>query len=195
MIASPVIEDITAIVLAGGRGQRVKEQDKGLIDFSGKKLVKHVIDSLSMQTKNIVVVANRNIQTYTDFGYPVVSDRIQGFQGPLAGIDAAFSSTGSSFLFCVPCDSPFIPNDVIQQFIKATTGNNPIVVASDGHRLHPVISLIHRSVWPDIENRLAQGQLRLMDWIESAGYDVVDFSTCPNVLQNLNTMDDMNSVS
>jgi len=146
-----------------------------------------------LQTKNIVIVANRNIDSYSSFGFPVISDRIDGFQGPLAGIDAAFSATGSPYLFCVPCDSPFIPSDVISQFIKATTGNNPIVVASDGNRVHPVISLIHRSVWSDIESRLSEGRLRLMDWIESAGYDVVDFSGCPNVLRNLNTIEDMNS--
>jgi len=193
VITTPTINNITAVVLAGGRGRRVEEQDKGLIDFLGKKLVEHVIDSLSLQTKNIVIVANRNVDIYSSFGFPVISDRIEGFQGPLAGIDAAFSATGSSYLFCVPCDSPFLPNDVINQFIQSATANNPIVVASDGNRLHPVVSLIHRSVWPDIENRLSEGRLRLMDWIESAGYDVVDFSSSPNVLLNLNTIEEMNS--
>ncbi len=195
MIISPVKEDITVVVLAGGQGRRVDEQDKGLIDFSGKKLVEHVIDSLAVQTQDIVIVANRNIDTYTSFGFPVISDRIQGFQGPLAGIDAAFSVMGSSFLLCVPCDSPFIPNDVINRFIRAATGNNPIVVASDGKRLHPVICLLHRSVWSDIENRLTQGKLRLMDWIESAGYDIADFSDCSNALQNLNTIEQINAAS
>jgi len=194
MIASPVIEDITAVILAGGKGRRVGEQDKGLIEFSGKKLVEHVIDNLSVQTNNIVIVANRNIDAYAAFGYPVVSDRIEGFQGPLAGIDAAFSVTGSSYLFCVPCDSPFVPDDAIDLFIRASTLNNPIVVASDGQRLHPVISLIHRSVWPDIENRLVQGQLRLLDWIEGTGYDLADFSSNPQALQNLNTIEQIQSL-
>ncbi len=193
MIISPVKEDITAVVLAGGQGRRVNEQDKGLISFSGKKLVEHVIESLSKQTKDIVVVANRHIETYTSLGFPVVSDRIEGFQGPLAGIDAAFSVTGSSFIVCVPCDSPFLPDDLIDRLVAAVSGNNPLVVASDGKRLHPVICLVHRSVWPDIEKRLAQGHLRLMEWIEANGYDVADFSTCPEMLQNLNTPEQLNS--
>jgi len=189
MIISPVKEDITAVVLAGGQGRRVNEQDKGLLDFGDRKLVEHVLDSLSAQTSDIVIVANRNVERYTAFGFPVVSDRIKGFQGPLAGIDAAFSVTGSSFLLCVPCDSPFIPGDLMTRLIKAASGNNPIVVAGDGKRVHPVISLVHRSVWPDIEDRLSEGRLRLMDWIEAAGYDVADFSSCPDVLQNLNTIE------
>lgn len=193
MIISPVKEDITAVVLAGGQGKRVDKQDKGLIDFSGKKLVEHVIDALSFETDDIVIVANRNIDTYSSFGFPVVSDRIDGFQGPLAGIDAAFSVTGSTFLACVPCDSPFLPNDVITRLVRAATGNNPIVVASDGKRLHPVVCLVHRSVWADIETRLEQGHLRLMEWVEAAGYDVADFSSCPEMLQNLNTVEQMNS--
>jgi len=193
VIASPVKEDITAVILAGGRGRRVDEQDKGLIKFADKMLIEHVIDSVSSQTNDIIIVANRNIETYAELGFQVVSDRIKGFQGPLAGIDAAFSVTGSSFLLCVPCDSPFIPNDLMQRFINTATGNNPIVVADDGQRLHPVISLIHRSVWPDIENRLEQGKLKLMDWIEAAGYDSADFSNCANVLRNLNTLQQINS--
>ena len=195
MIVSPTKEDITAVVLAGGQGKRVDEQDKGLIEFSGKKLVEHVIKSLSDQTKDIVIVANRNIETYTALGFPVVSDRIKGFQGPLAGIDAAFSMTGSSFILCVPCDSPFLPDDLINRLMQAATGNNPIVVASDGQRLHPVVCLIHRSVWKDVEQRLSKGNLRLMEWIEANGYDEADFSSCPEMLQNLNTIEQMNSVA
>jgi len=192
---SPAKDDITAVVLAGGKGRRVDEQDKGLLEFRGKNLVEHVIQSLSTQTKNIVVVANRNIETYSALGFPIVSDRIEGFQGPLAGIDAAFSVTSSSFLLCVPCDSPFIPDNLMQRLISSATGNNPIVVASDGKRLHPVISLMHRSVWPDIENRLSEGRLRLMEWIEAVGYDIADFSSSPEVLQNLNTIEQIDSAS
>ena len=193
MITSPTKQDITAVILAGGKGRRVGEQDKGLIDLHGKKLITYVIESLSVQTNDIVIVANRNLNTYQSLGFPVVSDRIKGFQGPLAGLDAAFSITGSSFLLCTPCDSPFIPDDLMERLICAATGNNPIVVAGDGKRLHPVISLVHRSVWSDIEARLSEGRLRLMDWIEATGYDVADFSSCPDVLRNLNTIEQMQS--
>ena len=193
MITSPVKEDITAVVLAGGQGRRVEEKDKGLIEFGGKTLVQYVLDALMKQTNDIMIVANRNVETYRSFGFPVVSDRIEGFQGPLAGLDAAFSVTGSSFLFCVPCDSPFISDDIMNRLINAASGNNPIVVACDGKRLHPVISLVHRSVWPDIESRLCEGRLKLMDWIEATGYDVADFSSCPEMLQNLNTMEQIDS--
>lgn len=195
MIASPVKEDITAVILAGGQGRRVGEQDKGLLDFRGKKLIEHVLTRLSVQTNNIIIVANRNIEMYTALGFPVVADRIEGFQGPLAGLDAAFSVSASSFLLCVPCDSPFIPEDLMSQLISGASGNNPIVVASDGERLHPVISLVHRSVWPDIEDRLSQGRLKLMDWIEASGYDQVDFSATPHVLQNLNTLEEIELAS
>jgi len=193
VITSPTKQDITAVILAGGKGRRVGEQDKGLIDLHGKKLITYVIESLSVQTNDIVIVANRNLNTYQSLGFPVVSDRIKGFQGPLAGLDAAFSITGSSFLLCTPCDSPFIPDDLMERLICAATGNNPIVVAGDGKRLHPVISLVHRSVWSDIEARLSEGRLRLMDWIEATGYDVADFSSCPDVLRNLNTIEQMQS--
>ena len=193
MITSPVKEDITAVVLAGGQGRRVDEQDKGLLDFAGRRMVEYALDSLAKQTRDILIVANRNIVTYESFGYPVISDRAEGYMGPLAGMDAAFSVTGSSYLLCIPCDSPFLPVDLLDRLIQAASGNNPIIVATDGKRLHPVISLVHRSVWPDIEMRLQNKELKLMNWIEAVGYDVADFSTCPGVLQNLNTREQMQS--
>jgi len=193
VIISPIKEDITAVVLAGGRGRRVDEQDKGLLEYEGRRMVEYALDSLAEQTKNILIIANRNIETYESYGYPVVSDRIKGYLGPLAGLDAAFSVTGSSYLLCVPCDSPFIPNDLMQRFIDSASGNNPVVVARDSSRVHPVISLVHRSVWPDIEKRLDDKQLRLMNWIEAVGYDEADFSAYPNALKNLNTFEQLNN--
>jgi len=191
VITSPVKEDITAVVLAGGQGRRVDKQDKGLLTYAGQQMVKHALVSLAKQTQDIVIVANRNLEAYESYGYPVVQDREKGFLGPLAGIDAAFSVTGTSYLLCVPCDSPFIPDDLMQRFIHAATGNNPIIVAGDGKRLHPVISLLHRSVWPDIEKRLTARELKLMNWIDAVGYDVADFSDTPEQLRNLNTFEQL----
>lgn len=191
MIVSPTKENITAVVLAGGMGRRVEEQDKGLLTFKDKRMVEHVLDILSTQTNNIIIVANRNIDTYESFGYPVISDRVKGYLGPLAGIDAAFSATGTPYLACVPCDSPLIPNDLLERMINAATGSNPLVIASDGERLHPVINLVSRLLWLDIEQRLIQRQLKLMNWIEAAGYDLADFSETPDVLKNINTLEQL----
>lgn len=192
MITRPNKDNITAVVLAGGMGRRVAEQDKGLLTFQGKKMVEHVLDTLAGQTNNILIVANRNIDTYQAFGYPVISDRVKGYLGPLAGIDAAFAHTNSAYLACIACDSPLIPNDLLARMINAATGNNPLVIATDGERLHPVINLVSRSLWPDIEQRLARQQLKLMDWVESAGYDKADFSTDPKTLSNINTLEQLN---
>ncbi|MEZ0273190.1 MAG: NTP transferase domain-containing protein, partial [Methylophilaceae bacterium] len=75
---------VTGIILAGGMGRRMGGVDKGLVPFQGKPLVTHVLERLRPQVDEILVNANREIDTYAKFGYPVVPDAIGGFAGPLA---------------------------------------------------------------------------------------------------------------
>ncbi|MBT4859733.1 MAG: NTP transferase domain-containing protein, partial [Gammaproteobacteria bacterium] len=65
------IEDITVVILAGGKGRRMGGQDKGLVNYKNSSLVKHVIDAISQQSDKIIINANRNLDEYSAFGYPV----------------------------------------------------------------------------------------------------------------------------
>ena len=82
-------EEITAVILAGGRGERMGGLDKGLLQLDDKPLVQHVIDSLEPQVRNILINANRHLEQYGRLGYPVVQDSFTGFAGPMAGIASA----------------------------------------------------------------------------------------------------------
>ena len=73
--------DITAVILAGGQGRRMGGQDKGLIEFEGRLMIEILIEALENQRLDIVINANRNQSTYQTYGYPVVSDNLDNFQG------------------------------------------------------------------------------------------------------------------
>ena len=75
----------SAIILSGGRSTRMNGEDKGLILFQSKPLIQHVISRLIHQTDEILISANREIQVYETFGYPVLQDATNSFLGPLAG--------------------------------------------------------------------------------------------------------------
>lgn len=185
-------KDVAAVILAGGKGRRVGGKDKGLILLNGKPLVKHVLDAIAPQVDSLVISANRNIEQYQAFSYPVIQDRKQGSYGPLAGIDAAFAATDKPYLLCVPCDSPFLPSNLLSLLYEALQASRyPMVIATDAQRQHPVINLMKRSVHEDIQDRLEQGDLRLMKWIEATGYASVDFSAQPLLLSNLNSPEDI----
>lgn len=185
-------QDVAAVILAGGMGRRVGGEDKGLIELNGKPLIAHVIDVIAPQVESLLISANRNVEQYATFSYPVIHDRKEGFFGPLAGIDAAFAATDKPYLLCVPCDSPLLPANLLALLYTALqAGGQAMAIATDTQRRHPVINLMRRSVHDDVRNRLERGDLKLMKWIEDTGYASVDFSAQPQLLSNLNSQEDI----
>lgn len=181
-------KNVCAVILAGGMGRRVGGEDKGLIELNGKPMIAHVIDVIAPQVESLVISANRNIEQYESFSYPVISDRQKGFYGPLAGIDAAFAATDKPYLLCIPCDTPLLPQDLLNSLYNVLQASSAaMAIATDSQREHPVINLMRRSVGDDVRKQLEAGDFKLMNWIEKTGYARVDFSDRPQVLRNLNT--------
>ena len=92
-------KNITAVILAGGKGRRLEGQDKGLVVYQDKPLIQHVIERIQPQVANIVINANRNQEEYKRFGFPVISDEMSDFQGPLAGFSTAMKSVKTDFIY------------------------------------------------------------------------------------------------
>ena len=136
-------EVITGVILAGGRATRMGGADKGLQLLDGKPLWRHVADALSPQVTHLAISANRNLERWYESGYPVYSDSLSDFPGPLAGMLSVMQQTQSEwFLFC-PCDTPFIPSFLAERFIQQKQ-TAPVVWVYDGERDHPAITLMHR---------------------------------------------------
>src|SRR5687768_5282571 len=104
---------VSGIVLAGGQGRRMGGVDKGLKLLRGKPMVEWVLERLAPQVGEIVINANQNIAQYARYGHRVVSDEISGFAGPLAGLHAGLKAAAHELIVTVPCDSPFLPVDLV----------------------------------------------------------------------------------
>ena len=113
-----MLSSVTGLILAGGKGSRMGGVDKGLQAFRGKRLVDHVYERLAPQVGGVIINANQNHDEYRSFGVRVVSDAIGGFAGPLAGLHAGLSISKRPFLASVPCDSPFLPTDLIERLYQ-----------------------------------------------------------------------------
>ncbi|HHJ35066.1 MAG TPA: molybdenum cofactor guanylyltransferase [Gammaproteobacteria bacterium] len=164
----------SCIILAGGEGKRVDGRDKGLIDFKGKPLVNHVINTVKSQASEIVISANRNIKEYEAYGYRVVSDSTERYYGPLAGIAAALPFCRNEWVLIIPCDMPFLPVDIIEK-LSACIADRDLCIAEVNGRLQLVL-LIHKSLLPSIERSLQDNQLRLMQWVKSQQPAICPFS-------------------
>lgn len=183
---------ITGVVLAGGLARRMGGKDKALLPLMGKHLIQHIVDMLEYQVDGIIVNANRNHKLYEKLGYDIISDQIDGFAGPLAGIAAALQTISTTHLLVVPCDSPFLPADLVLRFRKSLTENKAdICVAHDGNRLQPVFALISKTVLPSLIDYLNAGQHKIDTWYQQQNMTTVDFSDIPQTFININTPDDL----
>jgi len=97
---------ITAVILAGGRGMRMGGADKGLVDYQGKPMIEHVLTRITPQVSQVMINANRNLDHYRNYDVPVITDNNDQFDGPLAGMQAGIQHATTDWIVSVPCDSP-----------------------------------------------------------------------------------------
>ena len=83
---------VTGVVLAGGLGRRMGGVDKGLQGLDGRPMVAHVIERMLPQVEELLINANQNLDRYAAFGHRVVADSIEGFAGPLAGLERGLAT-------------------------------------------------------------------------------------------------------
>jgi molybdenum cofactor guanylyltransferase len=189
------LDDITAVILAGGKGRRMGGQDKGLIEFDAKPLAAILLERLSQQGVKIVINANRNHDRYQQFGHPVITDTLEDYQGPLAGFASAMAAVDSRFILTLPCDGPLLSDDYVARFIASyRIVAAPIHVAFDGERLQPVHAMISVDLLPSLNRFLDSGDRKIDRWYAQHDYARVDFSDCANMFRNINTPADKDSL-
>jgi len=183
---------ITGLILAGGKGSRMGGVDKGLQSFRGKRLVDHVYVRFAPQVGGIIINANQNQEEYKTFGVRVVSDAIGGFAGPLAGFHAGLSISKRPFLASVPCDSPFLPADLVERLYKRIDDTGAeLAVAKTGEQPHPVFSLMRRGVLNHLAEFLKSGGRKIDAWYATLSVVEVAFDDEPEAFSNINTREEL----
>ena len=179
---------ITGVVLAGGLGRRMGGVDKGLRTLHGRPMVAAVIERFAPQVGELLINANQNIEVYAQFGYRVIPDVIGGFAGPLAGLHAALSAASHPLVATVPCDSPFLPTDVVARLHEAMSANDAqLTVAKTGEQAHPVFCLCRRDVLPHLEQFLAGGGRKIDLWYATLRVVEVNFDDVAEAFSNINS--------
>jgi len=191
-------ENVTGIILAGGKARRMRGQDKGLIEINGKMMIQYVLDALKTQVKGILINANRNVSEYEKFGYPVICDQLKDYQGPLAGIAATMDAAQTKYICTCPCDGPLIAKDLVTRlsYALSSTGEDiNIAVAHDGKRLQPVYALINCKLYKSLLNYLNSGERKIDRWYAEHNFKAVDFSDTQDCFININTPEDKLTIS
>ena len=183
---------VTGLVLAGGQGRRMGTIDKGLVPLQGRPMVQHVLDRLRPQVDEILINANQHRAEYEAFGHPVFADAISGFAGPLAGLQVGLSRASFPLIATVPCDSPFLPADLVTRLGSALIDRKAdLAVARTFDQPHPVFALVRRSVLPHLTRFLEDGGRKIDAWYASLEAVEVAFDDEASAFRNINTADEL----
>lgn len=183
---------ISAVILAGGKARRMGGQDKGLQILGKQSLIEHVINRLKPQIHSISINANRSQTEYAKFGFPVFSDELPDFQGPLSGMLTALEKTKSDFILFTPCDTPFFPTNLLDKLQSAVENHRALITyACDEEREHPVFCLMSVQLKEKLRHYLASGERRLLQFMKENGGISVKFTKEEGNFENFNTMDDL----
>ena len=187
-------QPVTGVILAGGLGRRMGGVDKGLVPFDSRPLVAHVIARLEPQVDEILINANRNADQYGAFGYRVIADAIEGFAGPLAGLERGLAEARHALIVTAPCDSPFLPAVLVERLHQAMrSADAELAVARTGDQPHPVFCLCKRSLHAHLRSYLAAGGRKIDAWYATLAVVEVAFDDQPDAFSNINTLDELSA--
>ncbi|CAH1906211.1 Molybdenum cofactor guanylyltransferase [Candidatus Nitrotoga sp. HW29] len=182
---------ITTVILAGGLGTRIGGA-KGLQSLHGRALIDWVLDSISSQSEEILINANCAHDDYLCFGYPVIADQTPNWVGPLAGLQSALRFARHDWVASVPCDTPFLPIDLIARLYKAVNAITTVeaAVAVVAGKRQPTIALYHKNVLPKLDVYLNSGGRKVNNWLETLCFSEVVLDDAI-AFTNINTLDDL----
>jgi molybdopterin-guanine dinucleotide biosynthesis protein A len=192
-------EQITGLILAGGRAQRMGGIDKGLIPFHQKPLIEATIQRLKTQVRSILINANRNITKYAVYGYPVIMDETPDFSGPLAGFLMGLKNCKTPYLLTTPCDCPLFPEDLGAKLASELDRNDLDLVyacskEADGKVwAQPVFCLMRANLQDSLSSFLSKGDLKIDRWFKELKSGTVIFDDA-QAFANANTPEELQSL-
>ena len=200
-------EQITGMLLAGGRGSRMGGVDKGLQNFQGQSLARLALERLRPQVGMLMVNANRNLAEYRAMGAPVWPDELQGYAGPLAGFLTGLRHCDTPWLLTVPCDTPLFPADLAARLMLAIDADGAELAMArgrevDGHgcaslRAQPVFCLLPRGLLDSLLSFTSTGGRKIDAWTAQHHTALADFDRPgddPQAFLNVNTLAELQAL-
>lgn len=188
-------DDITGVVLAGGRATRMGGGDKGLQSHLGMPMALHGVLRLQRQVGSVMIAANRNLAAYEAMGVPVWPDAVPDVAGPLAGMLTGLERCETPWLLVVPCDAPGFPDDLAERLARSLAEDKADVAMAATReqgvvRLQPEFCLLRAMLMEDLMAALQAGERDIERWTTRHRRVVVEFDA-PGAFFDVNTPEDL----
>ena len=174
------MKNVTGLILAGGRGQRMGGADKGWVVYEGRPLITSVVERLAPQVTALLISANRNVERYAALATVVEDDTSATggtpFSGPLIGVLSGLRRSRTEWMAIAPCDAPHLPLDLVERLNRAASGAAASAAcARVNTRLQPVFAVVRTDLLDHLTRTVAAGERAMHRWLESVGVVPVDF--------------------
>lgn len=185
------IDDIAAVVLAGGEGRRIGG-GKPLRMLGGKTLLTRAVGQAAAFSDRVALAVRHPGQVGAPEGLAVIADA--PIEGPLGGVAAALAyarAQGRAAVLTLPCDMPFTPLDLGAR-LDAALDDHTAAIATSGGRMHPVCGLWRVEALEQLPVYAASGRRSLKGFAEAVGFTAVDWPIEPgDPFFNVNTEEDL----
>ena len=178
--ASGARDSLGVVILAGGDGRRMGGRKPQRL-LGERSLLNRAI-TRAQRWSETVVISVRSRDQVGGVELPLVFDP-PGLAGPLAGLAAA-RELGCARVLTIPCDMPFLPDDLPRRLAAALPGR-AAALASAGGRLQSVCGLWTAEALAGIEEYAASGQTSLVGFARTIGFAVAELEDA--AADNLNT--------
>ena len=178
----------SVLILAGGRGQRMGGQDKGLLPWQGRPLVSYAAALARPLSDDLIISCNRNPDEYALYADRLVHDDSPDFPGPLAGIRAGLAVARHAHLLVLPCDAPLLDRELLERLLQAAAASpNDVQMLRSGDQWEPLFCVIPAALRPQIEEAWQRGDRSPRHVFSQLGLQAVDCPANDPRLANLNT--------
>ena len=190
--------NILGAVLAGGQSRRMGK-DKLFLELGNKKLIAHTIDKVKKYLKEVIIITNQSNEFFIKNNLTTVKDCLEGQLGPLVGILTAMKWAKKnpkkySWIATFPCDTPFFPESIIENFIAESKKKESLLLCASSHgRKHNIFGLWSLDLYDKLENDLVNKKIRkVQDWTEKNKIKNLEFKFKDyDPFFNINTEEDL----
>ena len=171
---------LISVILTGGKSSRMGYENKSFLKIKDKSFIEILIESLKEKSDEIIINANRDISKYEDFGYKVVSDKFDGYKGPLAGLHSAidlYKNSKEDLWFALfPTDAPIINTGIIDNFISITEKKNKVYICKINNIIEPMFSFWSSKIFVKLNEVLLKNNgYKIMKFAEENGFNFINF--------------------
>lgn len=189
--------EITAIILAGGKSSRMK-RDKAFLRLGVKTIIEELTSRIKSRFSNLLIIANDS-EKYLPLGIKVVADIIP-HQGPLGGIYTGLIESKTFHNFVFACDAPFVNLEVVD-FMITKINDSDVIVPQWRSRLEPLHAIYSKNCIAAMEAQLEKGDRKIINFLSHATTCIVEqkaiekFNINGELFSNINTPEDYDQFS